>query len=85
MRENLSRDVFRAAYTEASLELRTVLGEFERLRIRRDQVENLLEAIKPAIELDGDVVAPYPSRCSHHPEFCTVITEISVVRTTPKI
>ena len=28
MRENLSRDVLRAAYTEASLELRTLLGDF---------------------------------------------------------
>ena len=41
---------YRAAYLTASTELNEVFREVQRLRIRKDQVEKALEAIKPLLD-----------------------------------
>jgi len=54
METNRSRNHYRTAYDEASTELRRILGEFERLSVQRERVEELMQALKPAIGPDAN-------------------------------
>lgn len=53
METNRFRNHYRTAYDEASTELRRILGEFERLSVQRERVEELMQALKPAIGPDA--------------------------------
>jgi hypothetical protein len=45
----MRHEVYRVAYDEAHAELNEILGKFEQLRIRKERVEKLVEALKPLL------------------------------------
>jgi hypothetical protein len=45
----MRHEVYRVAFDEASAELSEILGRFEQLRLRKDRVEKVVEALKPLV------------------------------------
>lgn len=45
----MRQEVYRVAYDEASAELSEILAKFEQLRLRKDRIEKVVEALKPLI------------------------------------
>ena len=43
----MKEEVYRFAFDEANAELSQIVGEFEQLRIRKDRIEKVVEALKP--------------------------------------
>lgn len=54
----MTQDTYRFAYEEASAELREILGQFEQLRHRKAQMEQVVEALKPILTEAVAVTAP---------------------------
>lgn len=50
----MTQDTYRFAYEEASAELREIVGQFEQLRLRKTQMEQVIEALRPLL---SDVTA----------------------------
>lgn len=49
----MKQEVYRFAYDEANAELTQILGEFEQLRLRKDRIEKVVEALKPLAGADA--------------------------------
>ena len=45
----MTQDTYRFAYEEASAELREILEQFEQLRLRKTQMEQVVEALRPML------------------------------------
>jgi hypothetical protein len=45
----MRQEVYRVAFDEANAELSEILGKFELLRLRKDRIEKVVEALKPLI------------------------------------
>lgn len=45
----MRQEVYRVAYDEAYSELNEIIARFEQLRLRKDRVEKLVEALKPLV------------------------------------
>ncbi len=45
----MRQEVYRVAYDEASAELSEILGKYEQIRLRKDRVEKVIEALKPLV------------------------------------
>ncbi len=45
----MTQDTFRFAYEEANAELREILAQFEQLRLRKVQMEQVVEALRPLL------------------------------------
>lgn len=61
----MRQEVYRVAYDEASSELNDILAKFEHLRLRKDQIEKVVEALKPLVvanEVRNLAPAPIPER-----------------------
>ncbi|MFZ0742981.1 MAG: hypothetical protein WAM85_01165 [Terracidiphilus sp.] len=43
----MKQEVYRFAYEEASSELKEIVGEFEQLRVRKERIEKVMDALKP--------------------------------------
>ncbi|MFZ0742982.1 MAG: hypothetical protein WAM85_01170 [Terracidiphilus sp.] len=43
----MRQEVYRVAFDEAKAELGDILGKFDQLRLRKDRIEKLVEALKP--------------------------------------
>ena len=43
----MRHEVYRVAYDEASAELSEILSRFDQLRLRKERIEKLVEALKP--------------------------------------
>jgi hypothetical protein len=57
----MRQEVYRVAYDEASAELSEILGKFEQLKLRKDRMEKVVEALKPLVALEA------PSFASERP------------------
>lgn len=58
-------EVYRVAYDEASAELSEILTKFEQLRLRKERVEKVVDALKPLVvsnETHLRAQAPIPER-----------------------
>jgi hypothetical protein len=44
---NMRQEVYRVAFDEASAELSEILTRFDQLRLRKDRIEKVVEALKP--------------------------------------
>lgn len=69
---------YRAAFLQASCELNRIHGEVEQLNIRRQQVENLVQALKPAVGPEARVEWEPVVHMSKF-EGLTVVTRLAVV------
>jgi hypothetical protein len=49
----MRQEVYRVAFDEASAELSEILGRFEQLRLRKDRVEKVVEALKPLVQVEA--------------------------------
>jgi hypothetical protein len=49
----MRQEVYRVAYDEASAELSEILGKFEQLRLRKDRMEKVVEALKPLVAMES--------------------------------
>lgn len=45
----MRQEVYRVAFDEASAELSEILSKFEALRLRKDRIEKVVEALKPLV------------------------------------
>jgi uncharacterized membrane protein len=54
----MRQEVYRVAYDEASAELSEIVGRFEQLRVRKDRVEKVVEALKPLVTAVEGAAAP---------------------------
>ena len=52
----MRQETYRFAFDEASAELRQILEQFEELRLRKEQLEVVVEALKPFISLRSEPV-----------------------------
>jgi hypothetical protein len=48
----MNKEVYRFAFDEANAELTQIVGEFEQLRMRKERVEKVVEALKPLAGAD---------------------------------
>lgn len=48
----MNKEVYRFAFDEANAELAAIVGEFEQLRMRKERVEKVVEALKPLAGVD---------------------------------
>src|SRR5271165_5345052 len=46
---SMRQEVYRVAFDEAKTELGEILGKFEALRLRKDRIEKVVEALKPLL------------------------------------
>lgn len=51
--EQMRQETYHFAYQEASAELHRILEEFEALSLRKDQIEKIVEALKPFVGLES--------------------------------
>jgi hypothetical protein len=49
----MNKEVYRFAFDEANTELSQIVGEFEQLRLRKERVEKVVEALKPLAAGEG--------------------------------
>jgi hypothetical protein len=67
----MRQQTYRTAYDEAHVELMDITAQFEALRLRKEQIERVLEALKPFIGLHTDsaidAAASYASSESAQP------------------
>jgi hypothetical protein len=49
----MNKEVYRFAFDEANAELTQIVGEFEQLRLRKERVEKVVEALKPLAGADS--------------------------------
>lgn len=49
----MKQEVYRFAFEEANSELKEISGEFEQLRVRKERIEKVLEALKPFSGFDS--------------------------------
>lgn len=79
MRQNVHKDIYRFAFDEASEELRKILQSFEQLCAKKNQVEKLLEVLKPEIDSPEEAdTKPQIQRTTHLPQ-CVVVTRLRVL------
>ena len=52
MSQDVRQDVYRAAMNAARVELNEILGQVEQLRLQKDRVEKVMEALKPMLRGD---------------------------------
>jgi uncharacterized membrane protein len=45
----MRQEVYRVAFDEASAELSEILSKFEQLRLRKDRIEKVVDALKPLV------------------------------------
>jgi hypothetical protein len=57
MTQDQRLDIYRAAFESANTELNDILAEFEKLSIRKEQVEKLVMVLKPLFEADAPAAA----------------------------
>lgn len=49
----MNKEAYRFAFDEANAELSQIVGEFEQLRMRKERVEKVVEALKPLAGVDS--------------------------------
>lgn len=83
MENNPRKNTYRAAFDEASMELRGIVGEYEKLCVRREQVEKLVHALKPAFAADAQVKWE-PVEHMGSKRGMTVVTRVAVLQAGPR-
>jgi hypothetical protein len=63
----MRQEVYRVAYDEANAELSEILGKFEQLRLRKDRVEKVVEALKPLVASEAATLADQKKESGERP------------------
>ncbi len=57
----MTQETFHTAYQQANAELCSIQEQFERLRLKKERIEKVVEALKPFVELySGNAVSNQP-------------------------
>lgn len=78
MNNEIPQDIYRAAYDEATLELRKIHTEFEELSQRREQIAKVVEVLKPEVGFEGLVATGSMSLTSKR-KGTTFVTRLTVL------
>lgn len=70
-------EAYRAAFTEASLELKELFGKIEELTMRKDRIEQVVKVLGQKIGANAVVPAMKVRRKTHLPGL-TVVTRLTV-------
>jgi hypothetical protein len=74
----MTQDTYRFAYDEACAELREILGQFNQLRARKDQMEQVVEALRPLLsDVPSDEVAPSQPAVETAPFLVQQVADVS--------
>jgi hypothetical protein len=65
----MTQDTFRFAYDEANAELNEILDRFEQLQARKDQIEKIVEALKPLLANGATTEATAPMQVTESTPF----------------
>ena len=79
----MRQEVYRVAFDEAHAELNEILGKFEQLRLRKDRIEKVVEALKPLLS-GSDIHMRPADRTSAPAERQPVAAEQPVAFTAPE-
>ena len=79
MNKDSQANPFREAYDKASSELLKVIHEYEQIRLQREHVEKVVNALKPAAGLEEIAETALETPAGHRSGF-TVLTHLTVVR-----
>ena len=82
----MRQEVYRVAYDEASAELSEILAKFEQLRLRKDRIEKVVEALKPlisSVDLSGSVAEKSAAQVERQPIAAEQPMHASMAPTTP--
>lgn len=69
----MRQETYRFALDEATAELRDIVSQFEALKAKKEQIEKVVEALKPFIALHAETPTPAP------------VVETSVATSAPEI
>lgn len=58
MTQEMHQAAYRGAFDSASVELSEILTQFEQLRLRKEQIEKMVDALKPLVQGADQVSAP---------------------------
>ena len=61
MKPEVHQEIYRVAFDTATAELTEISSEFERLRLRKEQVERLISALQPVIDENDEVIPAAPN------------------------
>jgi hypothetical protein len=78
----MTQETYRLAYEEASSELKQILEKFEVLRVRREKVQQVVEALKPLLA-DGPQVEVAVATNSDPAPFLVQQTSVVSSESTP--
>jgi hypothetical protein len=71
---SMRQEVYRVAMDEASAELSEILARFEQMRVRKDRLEKVVDALKPLVSVSEAPAAP-PERASVSAERTAIAAE----------
>jgi hypothetical protein len=80
---NDKKEPYRAAYAEASLELKEIFGKIEELHTRRARIEKVVEVLGRKIVSDQGELAQQVHLKTQRPGL-TVMTRLTTLKTAPK-
>jgi hypothetical protein len=80
----MTQDTYRFAYEEANAELREISGQFEQLLVRKERVEQVIEALRPLLGEVPTVEASVNLQASEAAPFL-VETQQIVADPTPEV
>lgn len=77
MIDNENTEAYRAAFAEASLELKELFGKIEQLNMRKDRIEQVVKVLGEKIGA-SEVVPTFKVRKKTHLPGLTVVTRLTV-------
>ena len=78
-----TKEAYRAAFDEASLELKQIFGRIEQLRMRKTRIEKVVEVLGRKIG-GVETSAPVEVRCKTHLAGLTVVTRLTAIPAVPE-
>ena len=75
MKPEVHQEIYRVALETATAELTEISAEFDKLRVRKEQVEQLLTVLKPILDEDSTSSADSQSVAQTQPEPVTATAE----------
>jgi hypothetical protein len=71
----MRQETYRFALDQATTELRDIVGQYEALKARKEQIEQVLEALKPFLGLHSEATTLEPSAAYTAPEIASAAPE----------
>jgi uncharacterized protein YydD (DUF2326 family) len=83
MNNNDNTEAYRAAFDEASLELKELFGKIEQLNVRKSHIERVVQVLGRKIGVAETIETHQVRRKTHLPGL-TVVTRLTAIKTVEK-